>query len=142
MPVTRYIWDTVNDNVLMQKDENGDTSAVYTHEPGLRGNLISQRRGENTSFYHYDGLGSTVALTNESEEVTDTYLQRAYGEPVSTTGSTVTGKGAGRAAVTPGPNRTTEPSTRSGTASRGWTRVCRGVSCGPLNQWLPRTVAL
>jgi len=89
MPKTKYIWDEEDDVVSMEKDENGATTAVYTHEPGLHGELISQRRGETTSYYHYDGLGSTVALTNESEEVTDTYRYKAYGEPVAATGSTV-----------------------------------------------------
>jgi len=88
MPKTKYIWDPVDDVVVMEKDEDGATTAVYTHEPGLHGELISQRRGETTSYYHYDGLGSTVALTNESEEVTDTFRYRAYGEPVVRTGTT------------------------------------------------------
>jgi len=88
MPKIKYIWDDEDDVVLMEKDENGATTAVYTHEPGLHGELISQRRGETTSYYHYDGLGSTVALTNASEEVTDTFRYRAYGDPIVRTGTT------------------------------------------------------
>ena len=89
MGVTNYIWDPVDDAVLMETDENDATTAVYTHRPQQHGNLISQRRGENTSFYHYDGLGSTAAVTDESEAVTDTYCYKAFGEPASSTGSTV-----------------------------------------------------
>lgn len=44
------------------------------------------------------------------------------------------------AAVTPGPNRSTEPSTRSGATGSGG--ILLVVAGGPLNQWLPRTVAL
>ncbi|GAA3114519.1 hypothetical protein GCM10020254_71240 [Streptomyces goshikiensis] len=50
-------------------------------------------------------------------------------------------------AVTPGPNRSSDPSTRSGTApDTSWgvsnRFVCAGCSGGPLIQWLPSTVAL
>ena len=60
MGVTKYIWDVANDSYLMETDGNDDTTAVYTHRPQQHGNLISQRRGENTSYYHYDGVGVGV----------------------------------------------------------------------------------
>jgi len=88
MPVTNYIWDPLSDSCLMETDEVNATAALYTHQPQQFGNLISQRRGADSHFHHPDALGSTVALTNESEEVTDTYRYKAYGEPVATTGST------------------------------------------------------
>ncbi len=72
MPVTNYIWDDENDSLLMETDENGDTTAVYTTEPEPYGRVISQRRNGNTSYYHYDAQGNTVALTDESGNVTDT----------------------------------------------------------------------
>lgn len=37
-----------------------------------------------TSYYHYDGLGSTQLLTDEDGNVTDSYANTAFGEPVST----------------------------------------------------------
>jgi len=87
--MTRYIWDVVSDNVLMEKDEAGATTAVYTQEPGQFGELISQRRNGQTSYYHYDGQGSTRALTDEIGAVTDTYTYSAFGEEVEKTGTTV-----------------------------------------------------
>jgi len=87
--MTRYIWDVVSDNVLMEKDEAGATTAVYTQEPGQFGELISQRRNGQTSYYHYDGQGSTRALTDENGNVTDTYTYSAFGEEVEKTGTTV-----------------------------------------------------
>ena len=51
MPVANYIWDPVDDNVIMETDENGATTATYTHEPGQYGGLISQRRCTTDSYY-------------------------------------------------------------------------------------------
>jgi len=87
--MTRYIWDVVSDNVLMEKDEAGATTAVYTQDPGQFSELISQYRGGKTSVYHYDGQGSTRQLTDENENVTDTYTYDAFGEEVAKTGTTV-----------------------------------------------------
>ena len=74
MAKTEYIWDVVTDNVMMEKDGAGSTQAVYTQEPSQYGRLISQRRGSQTSYYHFDGNGNTRALTDASQNVTDTYL--------------------------------------------------------------------
>ncbi len=70
MPVTNYIWDELSDTVLMETDENGQTTAVYTHEPGPFGGLISERRGGQSRYYRYDGLGSTRQLTDSTGQVT------------------------------------------------------------------------
>ena len=88
MPVTNYIWDDENDSLLMETDENGDTTAVYTNEPDQHGRVISQHRDGETSYYHYDALGSTHALTDASENITDTYLYTSFGDPVTATDST------------------------------------------------------
>lgn len=86
MPVKKFIWDIQNDSVLMETDENDVPTVVYTNDPD--GNLISQRRGSTTSYYHYDGLGSTTALTDDTGAVTDTYSYTAFGETVTATGTT------------------------------------------------------
>jgi RHS repeat-associated protein len=88
MPVTNYIWDDEIDAVLMETDEAGATTAVYENEPVPYGRLLSQHRGSQTSYYHFDGLGSTRALTNQAGTVSDTYAYTAFGEQVATTGAT------------------------------------------------------
>ena len=41
-----------------------------------------------TNYYHYDGLGSTRALSNNSGVITDTYIYDAFGELLNQTGDT------------------------------------------------------
>ena len=86
--MTYYYWDEVNDNLFGEEDENGEVSASYTHEPGLYGELIAQERDGETRYYNYDGLGNTVELTDENQNVTDTYEYSAFGEEVARTGTT------------------------------------------------------
>jgi RHS repeat-associated protein len=54
--------------------------------------LIAQTRGTGvsaaSSFYHYDGLGSTRALTSSAAAVTDRYTYDAFGAISSETGTT------------------------------------------------------
>jgi len=83
----KFIWD--DQNYLAETDENNDTQAVYTNEPAYYGNLISQRRESNTSYYHYEALGSTRELTDATEAITDTYLYDAWGVPLATVGATI-----------------------------------------------------
>ncbi len=89
MPKTTYVWDELSDNVI-EEYEDGVLSASYTHEPGLYGNLLSQNRNGVTSYYHYDGRGDTVAITDDSGNVTDTKEYDAWGNLTASTGGTVT----------------------------------------------------
>ena len=89
MSTTYYVWDEENDSLLEEIDENGNVIVSYTNEPGPFGKVISQERNGVTSYYHYDGQGNTVALTDDNGDVTDTYIYTAYGELVSSTGTTV-----------------------------------------------------
>ena len=56
--------------------------------PRSYGQLISQRRGLTTSYYHFDGTGSTAQLTNASQSVTDSYTYDARGNPTTSAGVT------------------------------------------------------
>lgn len=53
------------------------------------GSLLSVRRNGVSHFYHYDGLGSTVQLTDVNQQVTDTYVYQAFGEEKAISGTTV-----------------------------------------------------
>ena len=80
------IWDL--SNVLLEQDSLNATQVVYTLEPAIYGNLLSQRRGVTTSYYLFDALGSTRMLTSSAGASTDTYNFKAFGETWNSTGST------------------------------------------------------
>jgi RHS repeat-associated protein len=86
MPTTKYIWD--GDNLLAEADATNTINVVYTNEPQPYGKLISTRIGNNTSYHHYDALGSTRQLTNAAGTVTDTMTYDAWGNIISRTGTT------------------------------------------------------
>ena len=66
-----------------------DGAAVYNQ--GANGNrLVSENRSGTSKYYHSDALGSTGALTNSGESVTDTRVTDAFGMAVTGSGSTPT----------------------------------------------------
>ena len=86
--VTEYV-KYLNDNssltnVLAEMGSEGSVQAYYT----IGADLISQERDGKVSVYLYDGHGSVVGLANESGKVTDTYVYDAFGNLISSTGST------------------------------------------------------
>ncbi|MES2793723.1 MAG: RHS repeat-associated core domain-containing protein [Planctomycetota bacterium] len=89
MTTTNYVWDPLNDSYLMETDETGETTAVYTQEPSQYGGIISQRRDSTEAFYFHDALGSTRYLADSSGSITDIYSYDGLGNPVSKSGNFV-----------------------------------------------------
>jgi RHS repeat-associated protein len=75
--------------LLWETDEFGTPTIKYTHEPAEYGNLVSRQDllAGVTSFYHYDALGSTAALTDPSEVVEATYSYHAFGDVAESSGT-------------------------------------------------------
>jgi RHS repeat-associated protein len=70
-----YVYD--GRRVLGEYDENGIQVAKYTWAGDQ---VISvERVGEGIRYFHYDGLGSVVTLTDESGTVVSRYLWDAWG---------------------------------------------------------------
>lgn len=88
MAVTHYTWDPEFDCITKETDAAGAVTARYTQEPKLYGGLVSQHRSGASSFYHYDAIGTTRALTDSSQNVTDTAVYTAFGEKGTSTGTT------------------------------------------------------
>jgi len=86
MAAVRFVWD--DDRVVAELDELGSPEAEYTQEPAAYGNLISQTRSAESSFYHYDALGSTRELTDSAEVISDNYIYKPFGSVASQSGST------------------------------------------------------
>ena len=82
---THYIVDSNRDYAqVLEEVENNLTRVQYTYGH----DLINQQRNHETSFYHYDGLGSTRGLSNSEGSFTDSYHYEAFGEIQNQTGST------------------------------------------------------
>ena len=70
--------------MLAELDYDNAEKCFYTRAD----ELISQERDERTSYYVYDGHGSVRALADESGNVTDKYVYDAFGNLISSIGST------------------------------------------------------
>ena len=71
-------------NVLVEIGTNGDEICYYT----IGADLVSQEINGKVYTYLYDGHGTVRALANENGKVTDTYTYDAFGNLISSTGST------------------------------------------------------
>lgn len=87
MAVTKYIYD--GDMVLQETDEAGVTQKTYTWNPQSRA-LLSEFDGTSTKYYEPDGLGSTDALTDQSQTVTDRWRYQAFGAAIHVAGTDAT----------------------------------------------------
>ncbi|HEU4834353.1 MAG TPA: fibro-slime domain-containing protein [Pyrinomonadaceae bacterium] len=84
---TNYVVDPARPVPQVVVETNGSGQIVASYTYGLE--LISQRRNGVDSFYLADALGSTRALTNSQGAVTDRYSYDAFGQMLSSTGTTV-----------------------------------------------------
>ena len=82
----QFIWDGLS--YLAETNASNVIQAEYTQEPTTYGGLLSQYRLTVPSYYHFDRIGSTRALTNSSGTITDTYNYEAFGTSLGGTGST------------------------------------------------------
>jgi len=84
--LTQYVVDS-NDTlaqVVTELDSNNQVQVAYLYGD----DLVSQYRGNDVSYYHYDGLGSTRTLTDSTATVTNTYIYEAFGGLTEQTGET------------------------------------------------------
>lgn len=88
MPERHFFWDPIEDAIIQERDENGNVLVEYTREPD--GTLISENRGGVERQYHFDPMGNVIALTDDNQNVTDTFAYNAFGEQTERTGTTPT----------------------------------------------------
>jgi RHS repeat-associated protein len=84
---TNYVWN--RRNILLETNVEDVVQTVYTLEPEVFGNVISQTRSGVDSFYLFDALGSTRQLASTSGAVTDNYLYDSFGN-ILLSGTTIT----------------------------------------------------
>ena len=89
--VTRYVYD--QEDILFEFDENDQIKARYTHGPGIDEPISVDRDTDadgtldTTYYYHYDGLGSVVAMTDSAGNVVQTYVYDTFGNIVQQSGN-------------------------------------------------------
>ena len=82
---TQFIVDENRDYAqVLEEITNGTQTVAYLYGH----DLLSQERNGQVHYYHYDGLGSTRGLSDQSGSFTDTYDYAAFGEVLGQTGST------------------------------------------------------
>ncbi|MEK6775683.1 MAG: cysteine peptidase family C39 domain-containing protein, partial [bacterium] len=72
----KYVYD--REDIILELDSSNTVVAKYTHGPGIDMPISMQRNGQ-TYYYHFDGLGSVVALTNSTGTVVQKYEYDAFG---------------------------------------------------------------
>ncbi|MFH1859706.1 MAG: RHS repeat-associated core domain-containing protein [bacterium] len=81
-----YLYDGLD--ILCEYNESGSLRARYTFGMEIDSPISMNRDGAD-SFYHADGLGSIVSLTNVSGASVASYMYEAFGKVRSKTGSIV-----------------------------------------------------
>ena len=73
-----YVYD--NDNIVLEimTDGSGTIKTFFTHGPEVDEHLAMERDGQ-FSYYHADGLGSVVALSDQSGKTVASYEYDSYG---------------------------------------------------------------
>lgn len=75
-----------NGDVVLETNGSGAPQASYVLGAD---EVLAQTRSGTTSYYLDDGQGSVRLLTNSSGAVTDSYTYDAFGDLLSSSGSTI-----------------------------------------------------
>jgi len=67
-------------SLLEERNLAGNLLARYYHGPVID-ELLCRVTETNTVYFHHDGLGSTVALTDSTGNVVESYTYDVYGQP-------------------------------------------------------------
>lgn len=73
-----YFYD--GNNLIEERDAQGNTTVTYVYANGID-QVVQMSRGNDTYYYHVDGLGSVMAVTNASGAVVERYSYDPYGTP-------------------------------------------------------------
>ena len=89
--VRRYIYD--GDQVIEERNDNGGPLLKYYYGPGIDEPICMHRtpygygEGAGLFYYHYDGLGSVVAISDANGEIVERYEYDVFGRSIVHTGA-------------------------------------------------------
>ena len=77
---TRYLYD--GDHVIAEYDGNNNLLRKYIYGPGIDQPvcMIEVVDSNDVYYYHFDGLGSVVTLSDSSGDTVQTYEYSVYGQ--------------------------------------------------------------
>ncbi len=84
--ITRYFYDGAD--IVTEFDGNWNVKSKYTRDLTID-DPMALEQGTNTFYYHKDGLGSVVDMTDSGGSVVKSYTYKSFGEIYSETGSLV-----------------------------------------------------
>jgi len=78
---TRYVYD--GSHVIAEYDGNNNLLRKYVYGPGIDQpvSMIEVADSNAAYYYHYDALGSVIALSDSSGDTVQTYEYSVFGEP-------------------------------------------------------------
>jgi RHS repeat-associated protein len=76
--VNTYLYD--GDSIIRDFNERGIIQRTYYFGPGID-EPIAMLEGSSTYYYHFDGLGSVIALSNSNAQVVEKYTYDIFGKP-------------------------------------------------------------
>ena len=80
--ITNYVYD--KEAIILAYDQYGNVQTRYIHGPGID-EPLSMDNTSQVYYYHPDGLGSIIKLTNASGSVVQSYSYDAFGNITSGT---------------------------------------------------------
>ncbi len=70
--------------VIEEYQDRGERTGLFIYGPGIDEPICMIDINDNVYHYHYDGLGSVVALSNVNNEVAESYSYDVFGTPNNT----------------------------------------------------------
>jgi YD repeat-containing protein len=77
-----------DEDILFEYDGSNNVIARFTHGPGIDEPAIMEING-NAYYYHFDGLGSVIGLSDSTGTTVKTYEYDSFGNIKNQTGFTM-----------------------------------------------------
>jgi len=77
--VTKYVYD--GDQIVAEYNGSGTLVRKYVYGPGIDEPVCMITASGTKYYYHFDGLGSVVALSDAGHNIVERYSYDAFGEP-------------------------------------------------------------